>query len=60
MVEGSLKAGADYADKIATVPMKRWALPEEIAEACVFLCSEKASMITGVDVRVDGGYCISG
>lgn len=37
------------------VPMKRFGKPEEIADAVVFLCSERASFITGSVLRVDGG-----
>lgn len=39
----------------ASVPMKRLAEPEEIAAAAVFLCSEPASYVTGVNLVVDGG-----
>jgi NAD(P)-dependent dehydrogenase (short-subunit alcohol dehydrogenase family) len=51
--------GADYESLISTVPMKRWGSHEEIAEACVFLCSEKASLISGIELIVDGGKSIS-
>ena len=34
----------------------RLADPEEIADAVVFLCSDRASYITGADLAVDGGY----
>lgn len=34
--------------------------PEEIADACVFLCSDKASFITGANLPVDGGYMAMG
>jgi 3-oxoacyl-[acyl-carrier protein] reductase len=37
------------------VPMKRFGKPEEIADAVVFLSSERASFITGSVLRVDGG-----
>ncbi len=43
----------------AAVPMKRGAAPEEIAEAIVFLASDKASYITGQIVRVNGGKTAS-
>lgn len=38
-----------------SVPMKRLADPSEIAAAIAFLCSERASYITGVNLLVDGG-----
>ena len=37
-----------------TIPMKRFAEPEDIANAFVFLASEEASYITGVVLSVDG------
>jgi NAD(P)-dependent dehydrogenase (short-subunit alcohol dehydrogenase family) len=40
---------------IANTPMKRMGTPEEIARAVLFLSSEEASFITGVDLYVDGG-----
>ena len=39
----------------ASVPLKRVAMPEEIADAIVFLASDKASFITGQIIRVNGG-----
>lgn len=44
-----------YIDK--NVPLKRFARPEEIASAVVFLASERASFITGTALIVDGGQC---
>ncbi len=40
----------------ANVPLGRVAQPEEFAAAVTFLCSEKASYITGVSLPVDGGW----
>jgi NAD(P)-dependent dehydrogenase (short-subunit alcohol dehydrogenase family) len=37
-------------------PMGRLARPEEIAELVVWLCSDKASFVTGAYYPVDGGY----
>jgi 3-oxoacyl-[acyl-carrier protein] reductase len=37
------------------VPMKRFAKPEEVATAVVFLVSDEASYITGINIPVDGG-----
>ena len=38
------------------VPMRRLGVPEEIAEAVVWMCSDKASFMTGVSHIIDGGY----
>lgn len=40
---------------LATVPMKRFGQPEEVAQAALFLGSSSASYITGVELNVDGG-----
>ena len=38
--------------------MNRFATPQEIADAAVFLCSYKASFITGTTLVVDGGQTV--
>jgi 3-oxoacyl-[acyl-carrier protein] reductase len=43
---------------LSTIPLGRFSTPEDIANASAFLCSDEASMITGVAVEVDGGRCI--
>jgi len=43
---------ADYHDAI---PLNRYGLEEELAEAVFFLCSDRASYITGQILAVDGG-----
>ena len=42
---------------MAKVPVGRLGNPEEIAEAVVWMCSDKASFMTGASHLVDGGYC---
>jgi NAD(P)-dependent dehydrogenase (short-subunit alcohol dehydrogenase family) len=48
---------ADYHD---VIPLNRYGLEEEIAEAVYFLCSERASYITGQVLAVDGGFDAAG
>ena len=43
---------------LATIPMGRFSTPEDMGNAACFLCSDEASMITGVAMEVDGGRCI--
>jgi 3-oxoacyl-[acyl-carrier protein] reductase len=43
---------------LATIPLRRLSTPADIAAAATFLCSDEASMITGVALEVDGGRCL--
>ncbi|MCG7505084.1 glucose 1-dehydrogenase [Mesorhizobium retamae] len=43
---------------VATIPIGRLSTPQDMGNAAAFLCSDEASMITGVDLNVDGGKCI--
>lgn len=43
---------------LSTIPIGRFSTPEDMGNAAAFLCSEEASMITGVAMEVDGGRCI--
>jgi NAD(P)-dependent dehydrogenase (short-subunit alcohol dehydrogenase family) len=37
------------------IPLRRLGEPEEVAEVIYFLCSEKASYISGAEIQVNGG-----
>jgi 3-oxoacyl-[acyl-carrier protein] reductase len=43
---------------LATIPLGRFSTPEDLGNAACFLCSDEASLITGVALEVDGGRCI--
>jgi len=43
---------------IATIPMGRLSRPEDVAQAAVYLASERAAFVTGVVLEVDGGRCV--
>ena len=43
---------------LATIPLGRFSTPEDMGNAACYLCSDEASMVTGVCMEVDGGRCI--
>lgn len=43
---------------LASIPLGRFSTPEDMANAALYLCSDEASMVTGVAMEVDGGRCI--
>ena len=43
------------ADRINTIPAKRFGDPAEFGAACAFLCSAQAGYITGQNLLIDGG-----
>lgn len=43
---------------LSTIPLGRFSTPEDMGNAACFLCSDEASMLTGVCMEVDGGRCI--
>lgn len=43
---------------LASIPLGRFSTPQDLGNAACFLCSDEASMITGVCMEVDGGRCI--
>ncbi|MCL5884311.1 MAG: SDR family oxidoreductase [Deltaproteobacteria bacterium] len=40
------------------VPLKRFAAPEEIAEAVLYLCSSASSFVVGGEIVIDGGMSL--
>lgn len=43
---------------LSTIPIGRFSTPEDMGNAACFLCSDEASLVTGVAMEVDGGRCI--
>jgi 3-oxoacyl-[acyl-carrier protein] reductase len=43
---------------LSTIPLGRFSTPQDLGNAACFLCSDEASMLTGVALEVDGGRCI--
>ena len=46
-----------FAKLAAAQPIGRMGTPEEVAALALFLCSDEAAFITGVDYPIDGGFC---
>lgn len=43
---------------LSTIPIGRFSTPEDLGNAASWLCSDEASMVTGVCMEIDGGRCI--
>ena len=50
------EAQKEHLEKITMIPIARTGLPSEIADAVLFLASDKAEFIVGQNLFVDGGY----
>jgi NAD(P)-dependent dehydrogenase (short-subunit alcohol dehydrogenase family) len=51
----SIDNPANYQRRVAATPMGRLVTPEEVAYGFLFLASDEASMVTGTNLKVDGG-----
>ena len=56
VLDGTPDPAATAAAIQASHPLGRWAQPEEIARAIVFLASDEAGFVTGTVLMIDGGY----
>lgn len=55
-IEG-IEGLGDFIDQVA--PMGRMALPEEVADAVIFLCSYRSSYVNGIGFILDGGATLT-
>ncbi|MNR66284.1 3-beta-hydroxysteroid dehydrogenase [compost metagenome] len=61
MTRGSLPAGVDPERMtIDSDPMNRMCRPEDVAASVLFLASDEARAINGVELRVDSGQMVMG
>jgi 3-oxoacyl-[acyl-carrier protein] reductase len=51
----NISVEAANAERMASVPAKRFGQPDELGAACAFLCSAQAGYITGQNLLIDGG-----
>lgn len=49
-----LEGGEPPASEIAAIPLGRFGIPRELGDLAAFLCSGRASYLTGITVPVDG------
>jgi NAD(P)-dependent dehydrogenase (short-subunit alcohol dehydrogenase family) len=59
VVQLAIDNGTYPSEIYKAAPLDRWGTPEELAEAVVFLASEKASWISGEELVVDGGSIVN-
>ncbi|MEA2307051.1 MAG: hypothetical protein QOH43_4331 [Solirubrobacteraceae bacterium] len=55
-LDGQLVGTPAGASRLAQIPLGRFGLPEDMANAAVYLASDLASYVTGTAITVDGGW----
>ena len=58
-IEGLIEEKGDELYDLDRIPLERIGQPEDVADACLFLSSDLAGYVTGEDLRVDGGVCVT-
>jgi NAD(P)-dependent dehydrogenase (short-subunit alcohol dehydrogenase family) len=59
MIERFAEVNPEMVEQIKQIhPIGRFGKPEEIADAVVWLCSDKASFMTGHSLAIDGGFVV--
>lgn len=53
--EGSMRSADRRRRQIATVPLRRLGVPDDIGPLCVYLASDEAAWVSGSVIQVDGG-----
>jgi len=43
---------------LATIPLGRFSTPQDVANACLYLASDEAAMVSGTCIEVDGARCV--
>ena len=56
MIRSIAAADSEAAPSADDLPFKRWARPEEVSSAVVFLASDESSYMSGTEVVVDGAF----
>jgi 3-oxoacyl-[acyl-carrier protein] reductase len=56
-------AGGSLSDEakkrfLTTIPLGRFSTPLDVANACLYLASDEAAMVSGVCIEVDGARCV--
>ena len=59
MAKAAVAAPGAREQRVAAIPLGRFADPSEIASVVVFLASDEASFITGAEIPVDGGGALA-
>ena len=60
MTQGSYKNPVEQEKRTSRTMLHRWGFPQDVVGAVLFLASDAARYITGVDIPVDGGWLAKG